>query len=442
MKKKVFSLVLAFLVMLSLGSSVFAASDEAVAAANALYELGLFRGTGTDENGNPIFDLDRAPTRHEAVTMLVRLLGKEAEATAGTWTTPFTDVAEWAKPYVGYAYTHGLTNGMSDTTFGGDNIVSAAQYLTFVLRALGYQSGSDFQWDKAWELSDQLGITNGQYNANSEFLRGDVAVVSYKSLSAPKKEETLDLQGYWYGLNYPEGGKIGETYFFDGNNYSCAYVCTDSKNMVLFAGYEEGTFSVKNGVLTLIRTVSYVYEAGDDTTTVDETKKVLEYNVSREDQTIRLNDWSYKSTATAESEYNRAKQYVMEKFEAQNLDLQGYWIGTNYVEGGKFVESYYFNGNKYSCAYSCLDSQDRVMFTGYEEGTFTFKDGVLTLTRTVEYIYGAGYAKTKVGHTREVFEYRVSQSGSRILFDGWGYERSEYAEPLYHQFKDYVMKYL
>lgn len=49
-------------------------------AAQNLYELGLFNGTGTDTDGNPIFDLDRAPTRHEAVTMLVRLLGKGEEA--------------------------------------------------------------------------------------------------------------------------------------------------------------------------------------------------------------------------------------------------------------------------------------------------------------------------------------------------------------------------
>lgn len=157
-------------------------------AAQSLYELGLFNGTGTDANGNPIFDLDRAPTRHEAVTMLVRLLGKGEEAENGTWNTPFTDVADWAKPYVGYAYANGLTSGTSATTYSGDAPVTASQYLTFVLRALGYSSGTDFQWDRAWELSDSLGITNGQYNADTTaFTRGDVAIISYNALSAGKK---------------------------------------------------------------------------------------------------------------------------------------------------------------------------------------------------------------------------------------------------------------
>lgn len=157
-------------------------------AANALHNMGLFQGTGTDANGNPIFDLDRAPNRYEAVTMLVGLLGKSEAAKKGTWDMPFTDVAEWAKPYVGYAYANGLTAGTSATTYGGNATVSASEYLTFVLRSLGYQTGTDFQWDKAWVLSDKLGMTHGQYNASiKNFTRGDVALISYASLFQEKQ---------------------------------------------------------------------------------------------------------------------------------------------------------------------------------------------------------------------------------------------------------------
>lgn len=107
--KRVFSLLLAGILSLNLIVPAFAASDKATNAADALYELGLSSGTGTDADGNPIYELDRAPTRHEAVTMLVGLLGKKQEALNGTWIVPFTDVANWAKPFVGYAYTNGLT---------------------------------------------------------------------------------------------------------------------------------------------------------------------------------------------------------------------------------------------------------------------------------------------------------------------------------------------
>ena len=193
MKKRI-SILLALSLIVCMVPAVFAASDKANKAAVSLYELGLFKGTGTNPDGTPIFDLDRAPSRAEAVTMLVRLLGKEAEAVNSTWETPFTDVADWAKPYVGYAYTNGLTNGTSATTFGGSATITASQYLTFVLRALGYESGKDFKWDAAWELSDKIGLTDGRYHAgNTTFLRSDTAIIGYSAIDTKQKgsEETL-----------------------------------------------------------------------------------------------------------------------------------------------------------------------------------------------------------------------------------------------------------
>lgn len=188
--KRFIATILTLALMCSFVPAAFAATDEATQAAQALYDLGLFQGIGNNADGTPNFDLDRTPTRHEAVTMLVRLLGKDGEAKAGTWEMPFTDVADWAIPYVGYAYTNGLTTGTSETTYGGDSLVDAAQYLTFVLRALGYTSGADFQWDKPWELSDAIGLTNGNYNADTaDFTRGDVVVLSYTAIE--KKTEIM-----------------------------------------------------------------------------------------------------------------------------------------------------------------------------------------------------------------------------------------------------------
>lgn len=197
MKKRIVCLLLAVLMVCACMPPVSAASNEAVEAANRLYALGLFQGVGSLPDGSPNFDLDRAPNRHEAVTMLVRLLGKEEEAKSGTWTTPFTDVASWAKPYVGYAYANGLTNGTSDTTFGGSATVTAAQYITFVLRALGYDSGKDFQWDRAWELSDKIGLTDGRYHANTTgFLREDLAIISADALDVSLKSGDMTLLAF------------------------------------------------------------------------------------------------------------------------------------------------------------------------------------------------------------------------------------------------------
>lgn len=193
--KKLLSMFLALTLIFSfVPTTVLAASNEATNAADVLNALGLFDGTGTDENGNPIYALEKAPTRLEAVTMLVRLLGKGDEAVKGDWNTPFTDVANWAKPYVGYAYANGLASGTSKTTFGGNDKVTAAQYITFVLRALGYESGVDFTWNKAWELSDEIGLTDGRYNENTKsFLRSDIAIISASALNSNPKDSENTL---------------------------------------------------------------------------------------------------------------------------------------------------------------------------------------------------------------------------------------------------------
>ena len=198
--RKLLSLLLVIVMAVCCTSVAFAASSDANQAANTLHAAGLFNGSGTDTNGEPIYALDRASTREEAVAMLVRLLGKESEATSGQWNMPFTDVSPWATPYVGYAYAQGLTSGTSSTTFSGKSTVTASQYLTFVLRALGYTSGTDFQWNNAWELSDQIGLTHGQYHTDSiTLLRGDMAIISNNALATYKKggkeilAETLSL---------------------------------------------------------------------------------------------------------------------------------------------------------------------------------------------------------------------------------------------------------
>ena len=92
MKKRIKLSLILFSLCIILSVSVFASDFDN--AADALSELGLFRGT---EKG---FELDREPTRAEAATMLVRLLGAENEAMTLTYTAPYTDVYDWAKPYV------------------------------------------------------------------------------------------------------------------------------------------------------------------------------------------------------------------------------------------------------------------------------------------------------------------------------------------------------
>ncbi|NMA24974.1 MAG: S-layer homology domain-containing protein [Clostridiales bacterium] len=76
--------------------------------------------------------------------MLVRLLGAEEAAKNCDWETPFTDIDGWAAPYIGYAYENKLVFGRSETTFDPTAVVTSAEFLTVVLRALGYSSFPGF----------------------------------------------------------------------------------------------------------------------------------------------------------------------------------------------------------------------------------------------------------------------------------------------------------
>jgi len=110
-----------------------------------LWNNGLFSGSAGS------FDLDSPLTRAQGVVMTLRLLGKEAEAKAGTADIAFSDVPDWAKPYVAYAVQNGIASGLSADKFGADDPMSAAQFIAFTLRALGYKDGEDFTWDKSYD---------------------------------------------------------------------------------------------------------------------------------------------------------------------------------------------------------------------------------------------------------------------------------------------------
>lgn len=156
--------------------------------AGELKTLGLFRGVSDTD-----FDLDRAPTRVEAVVMLVRLLGAETDAAELNYNHPFTDVPDWADSYIGYAYQKGYVKGVSADTFGTDD-VTGAMFLTFVLRALGYAEGTDgdFTWDDPFAVSAAAGIADDALTIDT-FTRGDVVRISWYALHASKKDSDVTL---------------------------------------------------------------------------------------------------------------------------------------------------------------------------------------------------------------------------------------------------------
>lgn len=200
--KRILSLILILALVFSLTTVVSAAGTSTTATvtgtttldrANALKDLGLFMGTN---NG---FDLDRAPTRGESIIMLLRMLGKAEEAQNSSYQNPFTDVPAWAAKYIAYAYAKGYTSGISKTTFGTNNIVTPEQFLTFMLRALGYSDkDGEFTVSTAIQKAETIKLVPvGKYKVGSKtFYRGDCVDIIYSVLVATKKPDNITIAKY------------------------------------------------------------------------------------------------------------------------------------------------------------------------------------------------------------------------------------------------------
>lgn len=195
MRKLIPLILILSIILLMIPTGSFAEESESpyILEAEKLFELGLMLGTG---NG---FELLRVPQRIEAAIMLVRLLGVESEALMGSYQHPFTDVPDWAEPYVGYLYENDLTKGIGDNLYDSYADVDAKSYLTFIMRAIGYSDDLDeFSWESAVEDAFNIGLINfREYENlnNEEFTRGHMAAMSYNALNTLVNDSDMTLAG-------------------------------------------------------------------------------------------------------------------------------------------------------------------------------------------------------------------------------------------------------
>ncbi len=189
------------------------------------------------------FGLDKPATRMEGIIILIRLMGKEADAQAMTdQPCQFTDVPDWAKGYVNYAYAENISKGVSATRFGVADKMTVYQYNTLMLRVLGYDdSKGDFKWDSSVDKAENLSILPRDFTLlytqiNPVFTKGALMETSFCYLQANLKdqEQTLIDQlieagavsnelAEEYGLSVEKWGSLatnpgdGEYFNFDVN---------------------------------------------------------------------------------------------------------------------------------------------------------------------------------------------------------------------------------
>ncbi len=160
--------------------------------ASRLYELGVLLGDGVN------FHLDQLPDRQQACVMVVRMRGEEEAALAayeaGEITCPFTDVTdEWVKPYLAWLYEKKITLGVGEGKFG-NSVCTAQDYVTFMLRALGYtvawdpNSGwPDVFYADVLDFARGLDLWDERLDCEPSFHRGVMSAVTYQTLAADVK---------------------------------------------------------------------------------------------------------------------------------------------------------------------------------------------------------------------------------------------------------------
>lgn len=166
------------------------------AMADGLARMGLLKGTGAAYGSG--YELERQALRVEGLVMFIRLMGEENAALTSTAVNPFADSPSWADRYLAYAYEKGYTTGIGTNAagqlmFGPNNTISAGEYMTFVLRALGYSergTNPDFNWQNAMDAAVAYGVIRQSEAAllsGSSFCRAQVVYLSVCALSAPTK---------------------------------------------------------------------------------------------------------------------------------------------------------------------------------------------------------------------------------------------------------------
>ena len=158
------------------------ASNDHQEAIEVLQAVGIMTG---DQNGN--FNPDGSITRNEMAVIMAHLLNLDYDYYRGT--NPFTDVPDWAAPYVAACAAEGVVAGIGNGQFGGDQKVTAAQASLMIMKALGYfENAEDFGSD--WQVATirQASYINlfDQINASAEsaLTRGQVAQLVLNGLQA------------------------------------------------------------------------------------------------------------------------------------------------------------------------------------------------------------------------------------------------------------------
>lgn len=195
-------------------------SENHQEAIEVLQAVGIMSG---DDKGN--FNPDQNVTRNEMAVVMSNLMDYRVASYKGT--SPFTDVPEWAEPFVAACYTNGITAGYSATIYGGNDTVTTAQAALMLMKALGYfQYQSDFADD--WQLAtvaqgNKIDLFEGVDSGVREpMTRNELAQLVLNTLKSGMVEADDDTIKVVTGDTKVEAGKVNYVYVTSSESYAKA----------------------------------------------------------------------------------------------------------------------------------------------------------------------------------------------------------------------------
>ena len=187
--KKVLAMVLAFACTFSMfaGAKVFEdvkAGSDYSEAVTMLSDLGIIQGKD-DGKYHP----EDTITRAEACAMIARLMTGDPNVSQYVGAQSFTDVAKgsWKDSAIGYCYINGIVIGVGNNKFEPDRAITDAEFITMVVRAMGYET-ADMKQNYPFSYmsnAQAIGLLDGtNMVASTDALRGEDAQVIYNALFA------------------------------------------------------------------------------------------------------------------------------------------------------------------------------------------------------------------------------------------------------------------
>ena len=185
--KKVLAMVLAFACTFSMfaGAKVFEdvkAGSDYSEAITMLSDLGVIQGKD-DGKYHP----EDTITRAEACAMIARLMTGDPKVSQYVGAQSFSDVQKgsWKDSAIGYCYINGIVIGVGNNKFEPDRAITDAEFVTMVVRAMGYET-ADMKQNYPFSYmsnAQAIGLLDGvKMVANTDALRGEDAQVIYNAL--------------------------------------------------------------------------------------------------------------------------------------------------------------------------------------------------------------------------------------------------------------------